>query len=198
MSVIFQIESFLCYDRRRPLSAGPDGIHGTLRTSGCRCRRVGLLPDGRRRSRAVAWATPRAVINHRRQHRTSFALEETIAEQHDGPATSAGPANRPLSVVISRPGKDYAERLIIPERRSFRARALAITGHDGTVRAETPTSSNRETQLSAVWTPAPCNTSSRLCIPVLSVQTKHTLDPLSPVVREVPTITVPAALTAKK
>jgi len=61
-----------------------------------------------------------------------------------------------------------------------------------------PTNSNRESQLSAVWAPPACNTGRRFYIPAFSVQTKHTLDPLSPVVSEVPTITVPSALTANE
>jgi len=49
-----------------------------------------------------------------------------------------------------------------------------------------------------VWAPPACNTGRRFYIPAFSVQTKHTLDPLSPVVSEVPTITVPSALTANE
>src|ERR1022692_2185563 len=62
--------------------------------------------------------------------------------------------------------------------------------------AETPSSSTRATHLSAVWTPAACNNILRSCIPVLAVQTKHRLDPVEPVVSDVPTITVPSALAA--
>jgi len=57
---------------------------------------------------------------------------------------------------------------------------------------EMPSAVSRETHLSAVWTPAACNTVLRSCIPVLAVQMKLCLDPVEPEVSEVPTITVPS------
>src|ERR1035438_4615440 len=69
--------------------------------------------------------------------RTEKGCAQHLVEVAEAQACAVSAVQATRCWSLSRYGKDYAERLPIPERKRFSARALAVPDHDGAVRRDT-------------------------------------------------------------